>query len=67
MSILNVLAEQAHEAAPLVLPIWAFPLIAFVFFVVAGLVTYSFRDVANRHSDKVGAAHAHDEHGHGGH
>lgn len=67
MSFLNVLAAEAHELAPLVLPIWAFPLIAFVFFAVTGLITYSFRDVSNRRLDKAGDAHGHGEHGHSGH
>ena len=68
MSILNVLAEEAHELAPLVLPVWGFPLIAAVFFLVTGLITWSFRDVANRRLDKGDAAgHEHGDHGHGGH
>lgn len=67
MSILNVLAEEAHELAPLVLPIWAFPLIALVFFVICGLITVSFRDVSHRRLDKDNAAHGHGEHGHSGH
>ncbi len=68
MSILNVLAEEAHELAPLVLPVWGFPLIAAVFFLVTGLITYSFRDVSHRRLDKAGSAgHEHGEHGHGGH
>ncbi len=36
--------------------------IAFVFFAVIGFVTWSYRDVANRHSDKVS-----DDAGHGHH
>jgi hypothetical protein len=43
----------AEELAPLWLPNWAFPLIAVVGFVTLALITWSFRDVANRHSEKV--------------
>ncbi len=63
----TTLAEVHEELAPLALPIWAFPLIAALFFIVTGLITFSYRDVANRHSDKVGAADAHDGHAAGGH
>ena len=44
------------EAAPaqLVMPNWALPAIAGAFFLVTALVTWSFRDVANRHSQKTG-------------
>ena len=49
------------------MPIWAFPAIAAVFFIVAGLITFTYRDVANRHSHKTGGAHEHDAHGGHGH
>ncbi len=32
------------------------PAIAIVFFAVCGVVCWSYRDVANRHSDRVGDA-----------
>lgn len=50
MSLLAVIAaEEGHELAPMIMdPIW-FPVIAAAFFVVVGLVTFSFRDVAHRH------------------
>ncbi|CAN5189058.1 hypothetical protein BH11ACT2_BH11ACT2_23870 [soil metagenome] len=35
------------------------PGIAFVFFLTLGFVCHSFRDVANRHSDRVGNAFGH--------
>jgi len=63
---LAVAAEEAHELAPLVLPIWAFPLIAAVFFLVAFIITWSYRDVSHRHAHKASAA-AHDDHEHGAH
>ena len=55
MILLTSILAHAEEPAPLVLPIWAFPLIAAVFFVAVGVVTFLYRNVANRHSDKVGA------------
>lgn len=66
MSILIVLAEEAHELAPLVLPVWGFPLIAAAFFLVTGLITWSFRDVAHRRPDKTDTRDS-GEHGHTGH
>ncbi|WP_341954458.1 hypothetical protein [Salinibacterium sp. TMP30] len=63
MSIfLNVLAS-GEELAPLILPVLAFPLIAAVVFTTLGFVTWSFRDVANRHA--VQPAKAGDAHGAG--
>lgn len=68
MNLLSTTLAEVHELAPLALPIWAFPLIAALFFIVTGLITFSYRDVANRHADKVGAGDGHDDHGgHGGH
>ena len=57
------------EAAPaqLVLPNWAFPAIAVAVFLVLAFVTWSYRDVANRHSDKTGGASGHSDAGHGHH
>ena len=52
-------AEEAQHA--LIFPNWVFPLIAAIVFVFLFIVCYSFRDVANRHSDKTGGdagAHA---------
>lgn len=65
MNLLTSILASAEEPAPLVLPIWAFPLIALTFFVVAGVVTFAYRDVANRHSDKIPAQGGHDAHGSG--
>lgn len=53
MLLLAVLAAEEH--APLIMPNWAFALIAFIIFVFLGFVTWSFRDVANRHSHRVAA------------
>ncbi|TXK19730.1 hypothetical protein [Homoserinibacter sp. GY 40078] len=59
----TILAETEHEAAPMIAEPWVFALIAAVIFVVLAIVTWSYRDVANRHSDKVSSHDA----GHGGH
>lgn len=58
MSSLTFLAEEALH--PLFLPAWVFGLIAVVIFVVLAFMTFSYRDVANRHAnkaDKSGAGH----------
>jgi hypothetical protein len=62
----HLFALLAEAPAPLVLPNWAFPAIAAAAFLVLGFVTWSYRDVANRHSDKTGGASGHSdaEHGH---
>lgn len=53
--------EHQHELAELPIPGVVIAGIAAAFFLFAGLVTYSYRDVANRHSDRVsddaGAGH----------
>lgn len=63
----TILIETHEELAPLIAPAWVFALIAAIIFIVLGFVTYSYRDVANRHSDKVAAhdaAHGSDLGGH---
>jgi hypothetical protein len=56
MSLLTSLPIEApEELAELVLPVWAFPTIAAVIFLVLALVTWSYRDVAHRHNDKTSA------------
>lgn len=42
-----------EEPAPLIMPAWAFVAIAATVFILLGVVTWSFRDVANRHSNRV--------------
>lgn len=59
MTLLAIAA--AEELAPLVLPTWGFPLIGAIAFATLGLVCWSFRDVANRHSQKLDRAN--DTHG----
>lgn len=51
--MLLLAVAAAEEQAPLLMPNWAFALTAFVIFAVLGFVTWSFRDVANRHAHRV--------------
>ena len=54
MSFLTaVLTEVEHIALPL--PLLVYPMIAAVLFLALGVVLWSFRDVANRHSGKASA------------
>ncbi|PZQ88245.1 MAG: hypothetical protein DI534_12340 [Leifsonia xyli] len=55
----TLLVETTEELAPLIAPAWVFAAIAAAIFIVLGFVTYSYRDVANRHSDKASAQDAH--------
>jgi hypothetical protein len=64
MFLISVLAEEAP--AVLVMPNWAFPLIAAGIFTLLGFITWSYRDVANRHSNKSSASD-HTDGGHGHH
>jgi len=65
MILLAVAAAEEH-AAPLIMPNWAFALTAFIIFLIMGLVTWSFRDVANRHAHRVDAAGGHHDAAHSG-
>jgi hypothetical protein len=56
MTLLAIAA--AEELAPLVLPTWGFPLVAAVVFLTLGVVCWSFRDVANRHTEKLNRANS---------
>ncbi|TFD89014.1 MULTISPECIES: hypothetical protein [Cryobacterium] len=54
MSFLSaVLTEVEHIALPL--PLVVYPMVAAVLFLALGVVVWSFRDVANRHSGKANA------------
>ncbi|MFZ4895685.1 hypothetical protein ACL9RL_14660 [Plantibacter sp. Mn2098] len=57
-----VVAESAH--ADLGAPTWVFGAVALVIFAILGVVTFSYRDVANRHAAKAQAHEHHGEHGH---
>jgi nitrate reductase NapE component len=58
MSLLNSVVAAATETH-LTAPTWIFPLVAATIFVALGFILWSFRDVANRHSDKVGGGAGH--------
>jgi hypothetical protein len=53
LSIALALAEHGEELAPMIAPPWVFAAIAASVFTILALVSWSFRDVANRHSDKT--------------
>jgi cbb3-type cytochrome oxidase subunit 3 len=64
MHLLASVLIAAEAKAPLIMPNWAFALIAFSIFFILGLVTWTYRDVANRHAVKAATTH-HDDHEHG--
>ncbi len=66
MLLLAIAAAEEH-AAPLVMPNWAFALTAFVVLFFLGIVTWSFRDVANRHAHKTSSDAHHGAGEHAGH
>jgi len=55
MSLLATVLTETEELAPLIMSPFAFAGIAVAVFVALGFVTWSFRDVANRHSQKTSA------------
>jgi hypothetical protein len=57
----TLLAETAEVHHELFMPPIAFAAVAFSAFLVLGVVTWSYRDVANRHSQKF-AKGTHDSH-----
>jgi len=63
MPLLHTLVTETHEElAPLLMSPFAFAGIAVAVFVLLGFVTWSFRDVSNRHAkapknDSHGAGH----------
>ncbi len=57
----TVLSEVEHTLAPLIMPPLAFAGIAFAVFLVLGVVTFTYRDVYNRHLPKK-SADSHDSH-----
>ncbi len=65
MSLLANVVAATEELAPLIMPPLAFAGIALVVFTALAFVSWSFRDVANRHSDKTGGKAAHGAEAHG--
>ncbi|MBB5843516.1 hypothetical protein HD599_001839 [Conyzicola lurida] len=64
-SLITVAAEAEHTVNELPMSPYAYAAIAVAGFVIFGIVTWSYRDVANRHSDKV--SQGHDDHHTPGH
>ena len=54
LSVPAALIAVLEDPAPMIAPPIVFAAIAVAFFLLLGFVTWSFRDVANRHSDKTG-------------
>ncbi len=50
-----VAAEEAHHLNELWMPAPLFGVVMFVLFTALAVVTFSFRDVANRHAEKAEA------------
>jgi hypothetical protein len=66
MSLATTVLAEASTHVELPFPAIVFGIIAAVIFVALGFVTYSYRDVANRHSHKTAGSTGHDAgHGHG--
>jgi heme/copper-type cytochrome/quinol oxidase subunit 2 len=54
-SLITAAAEESHA---LPMSPYGYAAIAVAAFVALGVVVWSYRDVANRHSDKVDASHS---------
>jgi hypothetical protein len=52
LSIALAIVEH-EELAPMIAPPWVFAVIAAAIFTILGFVSWSFRDVSNRHGDKT--------------
>ncbi|NYF11028.1 hypothetical protein HDC94_002184 [Leifsonia sp. AK011] len=63
MNFLATVLAETEELAPLLMPPLAFAGIAVAVFTLLGFVTWSYRDVANRHANK--ASKGQDSHGAG--
>jgi hypothetical protein len=64
MILLASILTETETKVPTLLPPIGFALIAFGIFFLLGLVTWTYRDVANRHAFKAASTH-HDDHEHG--
>jgi ABC-type arginine transport system permease subunit len=59
MLLIAAVLAETEELAPLVLPPFAFAGIATAVFLILAIISWSFRDVANRHSEKTGGVDSH--------
>jgi hypothetical protein len=64
LTTLTTIIIAAEERAPLIAPAEVIALAAAAVFLMMGLVTFAYRDVANRHSHKAKKSAGHDS-GHG--
>ncbi|SEC16324.1 hypothetical protein SAMN04489806_2754 [Paramicrobacterium humi] len=58
-----LLAESEHVVNPTPMPTFMYGVLALIFFLFIGVATFTYRDVANRHSHKTGhqpTAHTYD-------
>jgi hypothetical protein len=64
MFLLASVLPQVEATHPLIMPNYAFAAIAFLIFLFLGIVTWTYRDVANRHGNKADVK-AHNDPTHG--
>ncbi|RLQ85960.1 hypothetical protein [Mycetocola zhadangensis] len=65
MSFATILFAEAAGHVELPMPTWMYGVIALIVFVFLGVATFSYRDVANRHStSRPSRAAAEPGHGH---
>ena len=64
MILLAHVLTETEQPAQLWLPNYVFAIIAFSVFLALGVITWTYRDVANRHNNKVSPP-SHDDHQHG--
>jgi hypothetical protein len=63
-SVITAAGEHEHELAPLIAPAPVLGGIAALVFLMLGVVTFAYRDVANRHSNKTGSSTSGHDAGH---
>ncbi|HOB57860.1 MAG TPA: hypothetical protein PKG61_09425 [Rhodoglobus sp.] len=59
MSLIALALAETEELAPLIMPPLAFAAIAVVVFVALAIVSWSFRDVSNRHTKNPNGSNTH--------
>ena len=59
-TLASAILASEEELAPLIAPPEVIAGVAALVFVMLGLVTFAYRDVANRHSHKAGTQSGHD-------
>ncbi len=64
MTLLATILAESEHLSPIIMPPLVFAAIAFAIFLVLGIVTWSYRDVFHRHSEKFDKG-GHDGHGAG--